>query len=540
MKPCDRAIARAVVESSPPDSSTTASGTAYGYHECYRSRVPERRVWPRIATALALTAIAAVSFAQRWAVLGASPFPLGVDGYYYPIQLRALLEHGHLAYSALPLAFWWMAPFAAATDPITGAKLGAALGGALVALPAYGLGARLGGGRGPGIVAAAVAACSEGSTYLSIEFAKQGIALTVALAALLAVLRALDQRSRLRLAIAVAAIAATCLAHKLAAALVVVAAIPAAIEHARGRGALRGRRLLYVIGGGALALAVLAAALAIAGVIELSLIGEAVTSDVRWDLPALTQPELHLGYETIAALVVAIGAIAALVTDRGAVPSAARALAWTMIAIAIVIALPFLAANDPQGLVLRLRASSFVPLALLAAFVAGRLRPLAQAIFGEARVAGVAAMTACAVLAGVAAVWPRDRHAGEVLAHPALVASALALDEHVPSGKTVIVPERHVEYMIAWYTRAPVSARPEAVPRNERVRVLLPLSPAASPFPLEPALAAARREPLLDPPIGLHPRHKDGFVVVTEATWEWIVAQLPARSRRHWLAWPTI
>ena len=41
-------------------------------------------------------------FQQRWALLSASPFPLGVDGYFYPVQLRALLDHGALAYPSSP------------------------------------------------------------------------------------------------------------------------------------------------------------------------------------------------------------------------------------------------------------------------------------------------------------------------------------------------------------------------------------------------------------------------------------------------------
>ncbi len=84
-----------------------------------------------------------------------------------------------------------MAPLAALTDPITGAKLGAALYGALIAVPAYGVGARLGRGRGAGLVAAAVAAQSAGSAYLTIEFVKNGIGLLAALAALWLLLRAL-------------------------------------------------------------------------------------------------------------------------------------------------------------------------------------------------------------------------------------------------------------------------------------------------------------------------------------------------------------
>src|SRR5258705_2979560 len=125
-----------------------------------------RAAWgPRVAVAGALLALVAWSFWQRWQLLTASPFPLGVDGYFYPIELRALLDHGQLAYPASPLAFYLLAPLAAATDPITGAKLGAALWGAAIALPMYGAGARLGGGRGAGLVAAGLAAPSVRPAY---------------------------------------------------------------------------------------------------------------------------------------------------------------------------------------------------------------------------------------------------------------------------------------------------------------------------------------------------------------------------------------
>ncbi|HEX8106879.1 MAG TPA: hypothetical protein VF516_04080, partial [Kofleriaceae bacterium] len=63
-----------------------------------------RAAWgPRAAVAAALLAW---SFWQRWQLLTASPFPLGVDGYFYPVQLRALLARGELAYPASPLAFY--------------------------------------------------------------------------------------------------------------------------------------------------------------------------------------------------------------------------------------------------------------------------------------------------------------------------------------------------------------------------------------------------------------------------------------------------
>src|SRR5690348_9231314 len=124
----------------------------------WRERIPSWVI--RGIVLVAVLGLVAFSAWRRWQILDASPFPVGIDGYFYPIQLRSLLETGHLQYPASPLVFWWMAPFAAATDPIIGAKLGAAIGGALIAIPAYGVGARLGGGRGPGLVAAAIATTS--------------------------------------------------------------------------------------------------------------------------------------------------------------------------------------------------------------------------------------------------------------------------------------------------------------------------------------------------------------------------------------------
>jgi hypothetical protein len=487
-----------------------------------------------LAIALALAGLVAWSFAERWGVLASSPFPLGVDGYFYPLEVRSLLEHGALAFPASPLTFWWMAPFAAITDPITGAKLAAALGGALVALPAYGVGARLARSRAAGLVAAAVATLSAGSAYLSIEFVKQGIGLTVALAALLAVLRAAETPSRARVATAAAALLATVLAHKLAAALVITLALAIALQEARGRGVLRGRRLLYLVTGlvgFAVVLAVLGAISPqrFASVSDLGRVTDALFTDPRWADAALVRGKyvLLFDHEALIGLFAALAAAAVLWSRRPQPPSGARVAALGLIVLAIVIAPPWLAITDPQGLGFRLRLAAFVPLAMCTAIVAGALPDRARGI-------------ACVCIAAAIACVPRDRDEGKVFAYPQLVASALALADHVPAGATLIVPERHVEFMVAWYTRAPVSARPEPIPYAKRVRVVLPLSSVNERFPLGAALAAARAEPLIDPPIALHPQARDGFVVVPEATWDWILAQLPQRSREHYARWPTI
>jgi len=305
-----------------------------GYTAAVSERAPRElpRWWPQLGVALALATLVVWSFVQRWNVLSASPFPLGVDGYFYPVQLRSLLETGELQYPASPFAFWLLAPFAAATDPMTGAKLGAAVLGALIALPAYAVGAQLGRdgderGRGAGIVAAVLATTSAGSMYMTIEFVKNGIGLTVAMTALWLVLRALEVptrpgelRVRGRTILAVIAIAAAVLTHKMAAGIVIGIAIPAALAEAHQRGKLRWRRALPIaIALGALGLLVLigvAMPRRFLSPADLALLDDAFTTDADWSLPVLGS-KLTLGYEPAICAVLAIAATSALLVDKG-------------------------------------------------------------------------------------------------------------------------------------------------------------------------------------------------------------------------------
>jgi hypothetical protein len=509
-----------------------------------------RERWIQIAVACALLALVAYGGWQRWQMLAVSPFPLGVDGYYYPIQLRSLLEHGTLQYPASPLTFWFMMPFAAATDPIVGAKLGAAIGGALVAIPAYGVGAHLGKARGPGLVAAAVACTSASSAYLSMEFVKQGFGLTVALAAIWLALRAMEVPSRRRIGVAIAGGVAAMLTHKLAIAVVLAVAVPAAFEELRTRGVLRGRRLLYLL----VIAGVAALALVIVGLVapqrflsasDLALTRHLMSSTAHWDAPALARPGLTLTFDHEAAIgaVLGIAAGIALVLRPGTRRRSERLVAWLFIALAIVIGVPWLDVGDAQGLAFRLRVSAFVPLAVCAALLAGVLAELVVAAPRDSTGAyrwqrdGVLALLAIVLVVRA----PSERTEGRILAHPALVTALMAAQLQIPKGTTVIVPERHIMFMTAWYTRAPVALRPERVPYGRRVR-LLPLHFIEMGSPLEEAIDAARRDAsVTDPPIGLHPRHRNGLVLVTEVTWDWVLAAIrPQTARSYWERWRTI
>lgn len=507
---------------------------------------PLPRWLPTAGVAVALAGLVALSFAERWTMLSASPFPVGVDGYYYPVQLRALLESGGLAYPSTPLAFWLMAPLAAVTDPITGAKLGAALFGALIALPAYGVGARLGRCRGAGLLAAVLATTSAGSAFLTIEFVKNGIGLTILMTALWLLLRALETPSRWRLAAALAGALATVLAHKMAASLLLVVATPAVLAAAAGHGKLRGRRLLYAIllvGGGAALILGLALGNVIPMPNDLDLRNALAGDAAYWNAPALVTRTVTLtfGHEALIGAVLGVAGAIVLATrralDRIPLPAPLRgtptrrshpgetAVAFAIATLAIAIAWPTLDVTDAQGLGFRLRLAAFVPMSLSAAVVAGRL---------ASRIRHRDFLLALLAFA-LATRTPGHRDEGKIVAHPAMVAAVQAL--HVPDGDTVVVPERHIVFMVAWYARVHAQIRPEGITPGRRWR-LLPLAWTGLNSPLDIALTAARTGP--HPPIGLHPRHPNGLVLVPEQTYQRILESIPAETRAAWARWRTI
>lgn len=480
----------------------------------------------RLTIACALLAIIAVGCWQRWHVLGATPFPVGIDGYFYPIEVRSILEHGTLRYPASPVTFYWMAPFALATDPIVGAKLGAMIGSALIAIPAYGLGARLRKSTGAGMIAAVLATVTAGSGFLALEFVKQGIGLTVALAALWAILVALDQPTRARVIGAVIGVVAALATHKMAGAIVLLVAAPPLVARIRVR--YRGRRLIYATIAGAVALFVIVVLGAVApqrfvSIHELGLLRELVSGALRWDGAALAlEHPLLFDHEAALGGVIAIVAIVVLARSPHA-----DLHAWVIAGLGILIALPTLAVTDPQGLGFRLRVAAFVPLALNAA-IASRVIPRKEVVLN---------ILAAALLAIEA---PRDRTDGLVLTHPALADAVSAARYRIPAGATVIVPERHILFMVDWYARADVSLRPELVPYEHRIRMLGLVFIGGANSPLDRAIDQARAEPGIAPPIGLHAHYRNGLVLVAEPTWDWLLEQLPDPLRAHYAAWPTI
>ncbi|CAN5907019.1 hypothetical protein BH11MYX2_BH11MYX2_35550 [soil metagenome] len=477
-----------------------------------------------------LAALTAICAQHRYAVLAESPTPTGIDGYYYALQLRSIVEHGSLAYRDFPLAFYLMAPFALITDAIVGAKLASAILGALAVVPSYAIAARLGRSRLAGLLAAILVGTSAGGSYLAMEFVKNGIGITVALFAIWLGLRACEAPTRSRLIAAGVGVVAAMLTHKVAGALVLVIAVPAGLAVLADRGLLFGRRLVVCV--------VTLVALIFFGIValgQLGLFANMLASDPWWSAPALVQGDtviLPMGYEPLIGLVVGLAAAALLLAKRTASLSRPeRCAAWSFVMLAIVIGFPFLDVSDPQGLGMRLRTIAFVPMALCAAICVGALgAPLHRVpIIRRLAVSLVAIITFLAM--------PARRADGLVVPHPAMISAVLSLTNRVPAGDTVIVPERQIMFMVPWYTHIAAQLTPAGVAPAHRWRALTAAFIQLG-SPLDRALLAARARPA--PPIGLHALAPDGFVLVPESTWAAVVSTLPAEDKQRAASWPTI
>ena len=473
----------------------------------------------------ALGLLAAWTFRDRWQFLTASRFPTGVDGYWYAVQLRSILGGDGLYYPAAPLALWLMAPLAALSDPFTGAKLGAALASAALPVAVYPLGRRIGGSRAAGLLAAVIVATSAGSFYLATEFVKNAVALPIGMAALVAVARALERPGRGRVALAAALVAATGLAHALVLALVLVAAAPPLAALLVQRGRLR-------------ALAIASASGAVgAGLLawwQADLLGGLFSREPDWALPALRLGgrALLFRHEVAVAGAVGLAALVAFALARriglfaSQLPLRDRAFGLGPAAWAVLFALPWIDASDPDGLAFRVRLLSFAPLALAAPLLA------AHAL---ARLDATWRMTVVMLLTGIALYRPGRYEAPVVRADPDLAAAVEAARGRVPAGDTIVSPERHLVFMTVWYTGVETRLDPSSVPAKRRWR-LIPMSYMSE--SLIRAIDEARAAPGVAPPISLHRGNPNGLVLLPEVTWEWLLARLPAPEADAYRRWP--
>jgi hypothetical protein len=456
----------------------------------------EPRWLPWAGWAAALVLVAAAVHA-RLGVLQAYPEPVGVDGYWYAVQIRSLLEEGTTYYPSLPGSLWFLLPFAAGGGVVEGIKLGAAVGASLQALAAFALGRRLARSTAAGVVAAAVVATSPASIYLTTEFVKQGIALAALAGFLAALAAAWDQPTRGRIALACVAGLAAGLSHKLAFAIGLGAAGAVALAAWRRRGgSLRWPVVAVLVGAGFL-------------IVTRARWAGMLSTSPELSLPAIRFPSgaaLHFGHEPAAAAVVALALVA---LRRPLSP-----VAWALIGTALLVAVPWLDVSDPEGIGLRLRLAAHLALApLLGLLLVALVRSPARAN-----------LVACAVLVGLVLARPRASEQGVVRVNRSLVEAARGSARVLPPDSELVVPSRQLAFLLTWESRRPARTRPRDGTLGPRtVRVV----PAAL-LDREDRAAIAGLPGARD----LHP-----LLVMPESTYRAFLARLSPAARSRWDRW---
>jgi hypothetical protein len=477
----------------------------------------------------ALVATGALVAAAAWIRLRAlqvSPYPTGVDGYWYLIQVRSLLEQGRLYYPSAPLVPCLMAGLSLIFDPVLAVKVIAALGTAALIVPAYVIARRISGAAGPALLGAALTATSAQSFFLCTEFVKQGVGLSLAMGFVASLAALLERPGKSRAALAAGAFLLCLLAHKTALGLaLVMAGPPVAVRLWRSRRQVAVWVGLAIGGVGSLALAWAARD-------EMAPLRHLFRSSADFSFAVLSAPgrvSLILGHEV--ALVAAL-AVVALGLAWLRKPVEGPRLPWLAIgfvAFAIFQGLPWLDVADDQGLGYRLRLCACVCLAPCSALVASQLVGWARPRMRTA----LLALTIGLVL--MLRPWSSDE--GVIKAHPAMVEATARLAGVLPPDATVVIPERHTAFMAAWYGRVDVRLRPPPIIVPGRTFRLLP--GAAIRPGLWAALDELRAHPVVGvaPALALHALHPSGLVLLAEPTFQYLVAQLPAAERRWYAAW---
>lgn len=471
-----------------------------------------------VGPVLVVAALVTAAFVARLHALRSSPFPTGVDGFFYLLQIRSLLEEGQLYSPSSPLVPWLMAGLSLVVEPVLAMKIVAALGSAALVVPAFLVARRLSATE-PAVLAAALVATSAQSIFLSTEFVKQAVGLALAMGFVAALAWLLDRPSVLRGLLVASLFAACALTHKTALGLALLWASPLFIPRV-----WRSRRLLIVACLGLLILLGL-------GRRELAVLGDLFQSQPSLSLAVLASPgrvPLILGHEVALAAGLAV---LALLSARLRRPGEARRppLAIGFCAFALFLALPWINVVNDQGLGYRLRLAACACLGPCAALLASRV----LGRFGPRLRAGALAVAIVLVL-----LRPWTSNEGVVRAHPAMVDATRHLRGLFPAGTIVVIPERHTAFMAAYYGEVTVRLRPPVALDPEHTYRLLPGAA------IRPGLAAAldrvRDHPVpnLAPVISLHSMHRNGLVLLSEPTFQYLVAALPTVEQQWYQAWP--
>lgn len=173
----------------------------------------------RHGPALFLGALCLTVFVSRLLMLWQSPFATGIDGYYYVLQVKNLLQQGSLYLPDSSPVFYLLAlPAALGLHPVAAIKLVAALLATLPLVAGYYAASRLSGDTRWGVVTACGLALVVSLPYMAIEFLKSlaSVSLLLLLTGLLANME-IRKAGPARIALLVLVLALTVLCHRLSA-----------------------------------------------------------------------------------------------------------------------------------------------------------------------------------------------------------------------------------------------------------------------------------------------------------------------------------
>jgi len=479
-----------------------------------------------IGAGLVVAALIALAGWMRWRFLTTtSNMPLGIDGFYYAVQLRSLLGGQGLYYPASPMAFWLMLPGAWVLGPVDGAKFGAALGTALAAAPVYALVRRATGERAAGLLGAALITTAAGSFQLAAEFVKQGIGLTLALTFVATLAAGLDAPKgtgrTVRLTLAALLFAATFLTHLTSVGVALVFAAPL-LWVALTEGGPAGMIRPVVIGAAGLAILAALVPLFVPTVRQGMGLGH-LFGPASFEYLRDTGSHFEVATAAIAAL------LAGMFLMAGPGSSRQRALLIGPVAFGILLALPWLSQDDPQGLTYRLRIMAFVPLALCVPAVLASV---------AAKAAGrVPRLLLAAVILVLLAFVPFREPPHVVTQNGMLMPGAAAIAGLTPPDAVIIVNAREDAFMVKWAAdRESRTSLPPAAGTRPLFRLaigdLLPRGVLDGLPRFEAELAAG-----LPRPVHLLAKHPRSMILFAEPTWQALLASVAPADRAALEPW---
>jgi hypothetical protein len=346
-----------------------------------------RHEWVLASVGLAVVVLAAI--AVRASVQFGTKLMPGMNGAYYLVQVRAVIEKGHLAEHDMPLIFWLQAGLARIVQALSTltldssimllSKLFDSIVPALAAIPAFLLAMRWPGSRHSvwaGVTAATLAVLSFGPLRMVGDFQKNALGMLWVLSCAYCLQQGLDRRSWRYLAAAGLFLGLVGVTHigafGVTLALVVLVVLAWALL-ASGRP----RRALLAIGGGAVGLAGLLGVLMILGdsarITRLLTVLAAPLSLFRssgmgGSVRMGTWLRLQDPQTFILSGAMALAAVAVLIWRRHQIQPWERTLVVASAVLALFLSSPFLS----QDMASRFQLMAFAPVVILVSFVSAR------------------------------------------------------------------------------------------------------------------------------------------------------------------------